>query len=563
MGIGKINFSIPTFNPQKENKNKPLANLNEPIKDTFSFSKKKSSPIDIAANEVAQMKDADGNKRFSEAEVTDFKLAMSVKCIDVDTINTFKDNTNFNMNDMKVVYAMRRDLKDDKFYDKVNDAIAKMPNQKPDHFEQNKFEPNKEFSLQVSKKDMNKLDEAVNKNFPLGYSYKFDAKTGDVIAKTSRDTDFDKVDGKDEFTMKSTTKDLKNNTVTTNKSYYDRDESDFVLVEQKVIKNDKNGKMLREEVTTPSEIKGAFDVKYTYANGKTKQIAKATVDKKTGIQTIKKDMKSENGTRTQFLYEDDPQGNRIVDYKITDKNGKILMSNSQSFEVVDKNHFISSKNGYKYDITTDDENLTVKDLHHNTETSINFKKKCKGNKEELINLLKKVPGEELFETVDSIKKMTGKKNSLESYFNPVTKNINIGDDLFVFLHELGHAKDAQNQKGIFNKLVGDGRIYTNNKDIQKTFFKERETFNKYHSDNEREHVSYFTQAKGHYQGELGGLAEVVAETNAVTNTFTDGKVSCLGPRAQYLQQHFPETIAKIRDAMNWKDDLDAIEYYGT
>ena len=524
MGIGKINFSIPTFNPQKENKNKPLANLNEPIKDTFSFSKKKSSPIDIAANEVAQMKDADGNKRFSEAEVTDFKLAMSVNCIDVDTINTFKDNTNFNMNDMKVVYAMRRDLKDDKFYDKVNDAIAKMPNQKPD---------------------------------------KFDAKTGDVIAKTSRDTDFDKVNDKDEFIMKSTTKDLKNNTVTTNKSYYDKDESDFVLVEQKVIKNDKNGKMLREEVTTPSEIKGAFDVKYTYANGKTKQIAKATVDKKTGIQTIKKDMKSENGTRTQFLYEDDPQGNRIVDYKITDKNGKILMSNSQSFEVVDKNHFISSKNGYKYDITTDDENLTVKDLHHNTETSINFKKKCKGNKEELINLLKKVPGEELFETVDSIKKMTGKKNVLESYFNPVTKNINIGDDLFVFLHELGHAKDAQNQKGFFNKLVGDGRIFTNDKDIQKTFFKERETFNKYHSDDEREHVSYFTQAKGHYQGQLGGLAEVVAETNAVTNTFTDGKVSCLGPRAQYLQQHFPETIAKIRDAMNWKDDIAAIEYYGT
>ena len=62
---------------------------------------------------------------------------------------------------------------------------------------------------------------------------------------------------------------------------------------------------------------------------------------------------------------------------------------------------------------------------------------------------------------------------------------------------------------------------------------------------------------------MGGLAEVVAETNAVTNTFTDGKVSCLGPRAQYLQQHFPETIAKIRDAMNWKDDIAAIEYYGT
>ena len=55
----------------------------------------------------------------------------------------------------------------------------------------------------------------------------------------------------------------------------------------------------------------------------------------------------------------------------------------------------------------------------------------------------------------------------------LNKNINIGDDLFVFLHELGHAKDAQNQKGFFNKLVGDGRIFTNDKDIQKTFFKEK------------------------------------------------------------------------------------------
>ena len=563
MGIGKISLSLPTFNPKKENNNKPLANLNEPIKDTFIFRGKKPTPLETATNEVAQMKDANGYKRFSEAEITDFKLAFSVNAIDVDTIKTFKDSTNFNMQDMKNVHEMRRDLKDDKFYDKVNDAISKMPNQKPDHFEQNKFEPNKEFSLQVTKSPMNKLDEAVNKNYPLGYSYKFDAKSGEVVSKTTRDTDYQEINGEYEMVMNSKTKDLKNRTVTTNKSYYDREESDFVLVEQKVVKYDKNNKMLREEVMTPSEIKGSFDVKYTYANGKTKQVAKATVDKKTGIQTIKKDMKSENGTRTQLLYEDDPQGNRIMDYKITDKDGKILMCNSQSFEVVDNNHFISSKNGYKYDITTDDKKLTVKDLHHNTETSIDFKKKCKGNKEELISLLKKVPGEELFDTVDSIKKMTGKKDVLESYFNPLTKNINIGDDLFVFLHELGHAKDAQNQKGIMNKLTGDDRLYTSNEDIQKTFFKERETFNKYHSDEERNHISYFTQAKGHYQGVLGGLAEVVAETNAVTNTFTDGKISCLGARAQYLQQHFPETIAKIRDAMNWKDDISAIEYYGT
>ena len=105
-------------------------------------------------------------------------------------------------------------------------------------------------------------------------------------------------------------------------------------------------------------------------------------------------------------------------------------------------------------------------------------------------------------------------------------------------------------------------MYSGNKYIQKTFIEERKNFNATHSDIERENVNYFTQAKGHYGGEFGGLSEVVAETNAITNTIAEGKIS-IGIRAQYLQQHFPETIAKIHDAMNWKDDLDAIEYYGT
>ena len=157
------------------------------------------------------------------------------------------------------------------------------------------------------------------------------------------------------------------------------------------------------------------------------------------------------------------------------------------------------------------------------------------------------------------------KSTDESYqagFSPVSKEVSIMDNLFVLLHELGHAKDAQKQKTYKEKLLGENKMFTGNKDIRETYLRERETFNKYHADEELNHVSYFTQAKGHYGGKWGGLAEVVAETNAITNTFSDGKVS-LGVRAQYLQQHFPETIAKIQDAMNWKDDLDAIEYYGT
>ncbi len=542
MNIGGIKVGLPSFNPIKENKNKPLANLNEPIQDVFVSSKKYvTKPTEKDAETlVANMKNAEGKPRFSEKEVNDFKISCATKVLDFDTVNTFKDNTDFTMSDMKRVYRMRKDLNDDKFNEKVLSAISKLPKGvKPDEFEQNEYEPKKEFSLKCGYKG----------------KFKFDAKSTDMIAKTEYDLSDVNVDIKKDI-------DFRNNTVTTVKKKYDYEKMKYNILEQTVVKNDKDGNLLRKEVLKPSEVKGVYDVTYVYPNGETKQASKATIDKKTGIVSIKRDVKSNNGTRTQFLYENDPQGNKIVDYKITDKNGKILMGLSQSFEVVDDNHFISSKNGYKYDITTDDKKLTVKDLHHNREASINFDEKLTGNKKDLVNLLKKVSGEELFETVQNIGKMDSTNSIYQAGFSPVSKEIAIMDNLYVFLHELGHAKDAQNQKTYREKLLGENKMFTDNKDIKETYLKERETFNKFHSEEERNHVSYFTQAKGHYGGEFGGLSEVVAETNAITNSFADE--SCgLSIRSQYLQQYFPETIAKIQDAMNWKDDLDAIEYYGT
>ena len=108
-------------------------------------------------------------------------------------------------------------------------------------------------------------------------------------------------------------------------------------------------------------------------------------------------------------------------------------------------------------------------------------------------------------------------------------------------------------------MLGENKMFTGNKDIKETYLKEREAFNKYHSDEEREHVSYFTRAKGHYNGALGGLMEIVAEANALTKTYTDEKIQSLSPRTQYLQQYFPKTISAICKEMNLRDEIDAIE----
>ena len=123
-----------------------------------------------------------------------------------------------------------------------------------------------------------------------------------------------------------------------------------VLINEVRVIKDKDGKTIRKEYTDQSEVAGVLNIKPVCPDGTEKVLSSGTVDKKTGITSVKKDMTSLDGTRTQYLYEDDPQGNRISDYIITDKDGKTLLKNSQSFEVLSDNKFISAKNDKKYEI---------------------------------------------------------------------------------------------------------------------------------------------------------------------------------------------------------------------
>ena len=564
MKVNRTSFTTPKTTLFSNNKNvtKPFANLNAPIVDTFSFTGKNNKQLsaDEASSIVENMKSKYGGSRFSSVEVADFRKAYKKGDIDLETINTFKDNTFFGMDDMQRVYALKETLGDDKFYDKVNNAISEMKEAEayPEGFKFNKFEPLNEFSMTFKRYPVTHAEKVVDKYYPLGYNFKFDTKTGKM-----QEASFRKLKEKgDDFELFSRSIDMKNKTLTTQYQRFDEKQSGFILTSQTVEKKNDKDETVSTEIMKPSQIKGMYDIEVKYPDGKTKQISKSTIDYKTGIKSIKKDMKSADGTRTQFLYEDDPRGNRIIDYKITDKNGKVLMGNSQTFEVVDDNHFISSKNGYKYDIKTTDKNLTVKNLHTDKEVSLDFEKKFDGNTKEIKNLMKKVSGDELFEVVDCVNKINGKSSdeSTSSYFDPKNKEIAASDNLMVFLHELGHARDGEVENP---KTSREAKLFTGNPDIQKTYLKERENFNKTHSELERETIDYFTQALGHYSGKWGGLSEVVAETNAITNAYTNKDVESISVRAQYLQRHFPETIAKINDAMNWKDDLTAIEYYGT
>lgn len=387
-----------------------------------------------------------------------------------------------------------------------------------------------------------------------------------------------KFDAKGNPTSKKVlTNDFRTNTLNETKFEYSK-EGYPMMTEAVKIRRDKNGKLIRKETYEKSDVDGMFNVKYEFPNGKTRQISKATVDKKTGHTVIEKDMRSVDMTRTQFRYEDDPNGNRIVDYKITTPDGKVLMKQSQTFEVLGENKFRSSRNDKSYLIEYDTKanSLKVLDEQKNDGFEIPIKDwvvpkdgstdadKVKASEQKIVNMLKKIPGDELLNLEKTTVKIEDIDDRLGSYcmsnIYSVGEDImtygtlNVSDDPFVFLHELGHATDLcakpvdliKNEKG----EIVDAKILdtlNNDKTFMKTYEEERQNFLKEFPTNERNHIDYFIEQEAVKGQADRGRKETIAETNALMNTYQS--VDILGIRTQYLQQHFPKTIAYLSEKL--------------
>ncbi len=126
--------------------------------------------------------------------------------------------------------------------------------------------------------------------------------------------------------------------------------------------------------------------------------------------------------------------------------------------------------------------------------------------------------------------------------------LTVSDDPFRFLHELGHATDScdkkvklvRNEEGkLEKKVIG---MISDDDNFKKIYSEESKNFLKEFPTNEREHIDYFLN--NNIDGAKNqGKKETVAETNAILNTYQS--TGLLGIRTQYLQQHFPKTIAYL------------------
>ena len=356
--------------------------------------------------------------------------------------------------------------------------------------------------------------------------------------------------------------DYRNNTTT--KVRQEISEAGYPEVTDEVrIVRDKNNNVVRKEMMTHSAVTGAYDQKYVYPNGKEEVISQTKTFKKfDGMECIHKDMVSLDGTRTQYKLEQDKKGNKLLEYKITDKDGKVLMNLNKTMERVGDNKIISSNGNKVYEMTFEPEQLTIQERGKEaTVIPLNMKKggranlggkegkagfRIAGQKDEMIDLMKKLPAEQLMALTDTIKTLKGIENTDDCCMLPDRKEIDTINEVFSVLHETGHGVDFRKstQYSEYAEITAD-------KNLQKIYDEERNAYNKAYPNPQREHVGYFIQKKGHYGGPLGGLSEVVAEANALRDSYTTEMI--LAPRVQYLQQYYPKTIAYLNDRLeNYK-----------
>ena len=161
-----------------------------------------------------------------------------------------------------------------------------------------------------------------------------------------------------------------------------------------------------------------------------------------------------------------------------------------------------------------------------------------GNKNDAIELIKKLSGEELLALKENVNKLKVEKYVITGgCYECETKNVLSNNNFDTLLHELGHAKDhtLKNEKN----NIRNGKISYGHKNVVKTFEEEKKLFIKNFPQTQRKQIWYFLS---------DGLNEIVAESNMLINYNANG--NGISARARVLQQYFPKTIALIAQELN-------------
>ena len=314
---------------------------------------------------------------------------------------------------------------------------------------------------------------------------------------------------------------------------------------------DNDGNLIKTVKMTKASMLDFPTITTTTPDGKTSTNQYASYDSNSGTKSVQRDLVSPDGTRTEYFYEETSDNIKILNYKITDKNGKILLDRKSTFQQISKNKFISSINDKNYEIDFKGNKIIVFDRINNKKHIIDLKDKIEdGNTNILIDILKSIPGNQLAMMnsipISMLEYDTHEKNN--GKWDPDLKDITIGKHsnlstnelnklIGVYLHEFGHYLDSD----INNPQI---HIISTNPEVIKVF--EEELQNLKHTTSSIEQ-----SVMGHLIGKnaMDSKSEKAAEANMLLNSGEPTQ----GIRAVLFAQYFPKTIAKIAELLDKKE----------
>ena len=313
---------------------------------------------------------------------------------------------------------------------------------------------------------------------------------------------------------------------------------------------DSNGNLICTERYIKSEsIPNKYDIYREFSDGKKYKIGLAEVSKNGNI-VIEKTLTTSKGMKTDYNYVEAPDGSRLSYTRITDANGKVIAENKYKYQILDDCHFKTTENGTEYYIQYNDSALgnyvrvTSSDGRQVTlPIGNNFTLSSGVLSKRLLPLLKRMPGSFYFD----IDKFGLKKIGLEidcvksdsAHYNQMENLIAISEEWmvedFTLAHEIGHFRDK------FRKI-------SKNPDVIESYLKEREIFMKNETQYETHATDYMLNATPRKtQTFVDSLEELVAEVNAFL--YASNSKPAIEMRGQFVQEHFPETFAKIANLL--------------
>ena len=313
-------------------------------------------------------------------------------------------------------------------------------------------------------------------------------------------------------------------------------------LEDSIERLDEAGNTISKE-TLIIDPKGTCNSSITNKSGKQVPIQWISKDADDGNEVIQRNFTSPDGTKSEYYWEQSPEGFYISSYKITDKDGKVLLNQERTFQSVDgnPNKFISSCNDKVYEIEYLGNTVKITDKKENKITTLDLSKLTDTNNKDIMNAIKKLSGDALIDIAERGIKNIGTDNfgGNWSQYERILQIPSIEfaldetEQMGVLMHEFGHFLDTEINGSEFGELSKD-------QEFLKIYNEELENFKKNSTSQMQLYVDYFTDHDG---DEISATAETIAESNKILTT------SHTETRTYFLQQNFPRSIAKIAELL--------------